>query len=186
MTRVQLAVMGLALAFLPAVTRAAPTAYEVKDFTLEQGTIAPSIGGFVYDPLTGFSSFSLDWRGQSFDLTYAANNPYVVTDGATLAAGTHADAFALLTQTLPGPGDDYRWFAETDVSGNGAFTRIGFQTDPNDARFVSILFQQPGFGSDTGLQAGGWTVTPIPEAASLAMAAAGLLMVSLRLRGRRG
>lgn len=185
MKRLQCALMGLALAVLPAVASAAPAAYEVRDFTLEQGTIAPSVGSFVYDPLAGFSAFSLTWRGQTFDLTHAANHPYVVTDGVTLAAGTHADAFALLTQTLPGPGDDYRWSAETDVSGNGAFTRLGFQTDPNDARFVSILFQQPGFGSDTGLQAGGWTVTQVPEAGSLAMAAAGLMMVSLLGRSRR-
>ncbi|MFT3857180.1 MAG: hypothetical protein QM742_06695 [Aquabacterium sp.] len=188
MKRTQLCVASVLLAAVSTVVGAAPTDYVLHDFALDSGANAPAEGHFTYDPSSGFSAFEVSWRGATFDLTYAANHPYIVTDGgATTAQGTHADSFAVLTKTFPGPGDDASWFAGTVYGDEGGSSFLGFRTDPNDERFVGFDQYRPVVGPRvSNLSTGDWSVTPVPEAGVVAMAAMGLLaLAGLRHAGRR-
>lgn len=188
MKRTQLGVVSVLLSAASMAVYSAPTDYVLSDFAIDSGASAPAAGHFTYDPLAGFSAFEVSWRGATFDLTYAANHPYIVTSGgASTTTGNHTDSFAVLTKTFPGPGDDASWFAGTVYGDEGGASFLGFRTDPNDERFIGFDRYQSVVGPRVShLSTGGWSVTPVPEAGALAMAAVGLLaMAGLHIALRR-
>jgi hypothetical protein len=187
MTGKKLCLTGLLLASLSGLAHAAPTDYVIQDFTIEQGGPAPTSGRFTYDPLVGFTNFLLEWQGATFDLTSAANQPYLTT-GSAFSLGSHVESFALLTKTLAEPSNDVSWTASTDCGRECASSVAGFRTDPNDTVFIEFAALGGDYIPGTAGNSGSFTVTAIPEADTLAMfvtglaAVAGLVKVTRRVR----
>lgn len=172
--------VGVWLASLASAGHAAPTDYVIHGFTLEEGQDVPTSARFTYDPLVGFSAFSLTWRGTTFDLTASANQPYGFTKW-----GTHADSFALLSKTLPGVGADVHWGASNDCGTECFGPGFAFSTDRYDAAYVGIFnYYTDGIQDDDGPHSGRFTISAIPEADTLGMLGAGLATLAwLRRRG---
>ncbi len=183
----------LTLLFLTLVTCSAPiwaaaTTYDIN-FTLTSGTPAPTAGSFTYDPAVGFSNFTVDWNGLTFDLTAAANTILVdsfVGTGCDSESSTPQYAFLVLTKDLTGCSPTYTW-AAGGSSGGGLTFVFGVSDGPGSDTFRTTDPYPP----DGGLFVeGDWSLTEVqastPEPTSLALTfLAGLALAGLKRRANK-
>lgn len=180
---------GALLAALSGISYAAATEYVFTDFTLDAGsTVAPTKGHFTYDPLVGFTSFEVEWRGAVFDLTFAANRPSVYADGNN-SIGTHAQSFELLTRQELVPGRRGTWGASADCGDPFECPDSGFSFSAklDDKTTFSIFTTAPVAAPDLPrTQQGGWSATAVPEADVVVLFGAGLASLGMSgVLGRR-
>src|SRR5258708_4376935 len=98
------AILGVSFASISHAT----ISYDIS-FTLQTGAPAPLSGSFTYDPVLGFSSFIVDWDGNSYNLTTAANSPTTSGNGCVGEANTAAWGFAILSKSVTGCSGSYGW-----------------------------------------------------------------------------
>jgi len=180
-----LAAVAASLLSSPFAAEAAPQTYAIQ-FTVTQGSIAPTAGSFTYDAGVGFSAFTVIWNGVTFDLTAESNKPQLYTTAGGYFLGTAADSFALLSDTLPQPRTYTNWAAYNFSLG----TLFGFGSwagTPGVSE-SSVAFREvlPVIGVDpTGqIQVGAFTITAVPEPQSYAMLLAGLGLMGFVARRR--
>ncbi len=172
----------------PLTAFAAPQTY-VIDFVVTQGSIAPTAGSFTYDATIGFSNFTVTWNGVTVDLSTAANAPTLFTTAGGYAIGTAADAFSLMTNSLPQPRSYTNWAA---FNNGGLGTYFGFKSGAGqpggNESLVAVNGGSAAFGTDpTNLvQAGSFSIAAVPEPATAAMALAGLVILLGASRRRGG
>lgn len=159
----------------------AGTIYEIN-FSLSNGTIAPTSGTFTYDSTTHiFSGFQVVWDGLTFDLTSSANSP-----GAS-NIGTFPACF----------GSDTGGAAGFDVlSACGATSSWNGFNSPSSSQFDFTSMTAPGVEnyqiraqSGTGSFAeasGSFTISGVPEPATASTLLAGLLVLAWTVRRRAG
>src|SRR4051794_32988245 len=87
------------LAALP-ISSIASTLYVIH-FEPVSGVL-PTAGSFIYDPIAGFSNFTVEWFGNTFDLTSAANAPQVGGSGCDGEASTPAFGFIMMLESATG------------------------------------------------------------------------------------
>jgi hypothetical protein len=165
-------------AFVPQQASADPISYTIN-FTLINGTPAPTSGSFLYDPNQPlgqrFSSFFVTWNTIPFDLTSSANAP-------SGNPGCALDGFAIVvTQSACSPhGSGYPSWTGSGFEGSGGFF---FQDSTPGLANASVYAE--GYLSDA-VAYGTWTASPqlVPEpsALTLALTGAGLLLGLRRLR----
>lgn len=168
---------------------AAPIPY-VINFTASIGE-APSAGSFSYDSATAtFSGFNVVWRGISFDLTSAANNPSV-SGTCNGSGGPGADAFLFLSDPTCGDGIA-RTYTYDAISNEFAdqFNFRPFDTTANLAAFGQTRTPGsfPGPGGAAGF--GNFTIAvaavPEPSAAGMLWLATGSAALLAMRRRRQG
>ncbi len=180
----------LTLLFLTLVTCSAPiwaaaTTYDIN-FSLLDEAPAPTAGSFTYDPAVGFSNFTVDWNGLTFDLTGAANTIFVAGTGCDSESSTPQYAFLLLTKALTGCSPTYLWAGDGSNVGGLTFT---FRVTAGEG-FDRIRTTDP-YPPDGGLIVDGdWSLTEVqtstPEPTSLALTfLAGLALAGLKRRANK-
>lgn len=169
----------------------ASTTYDISFMeTLEQfGGTAPSAGSFTYDGST-FTNFTVTWEGLTFDLTAAANAPFIDGEGCDSEASNPQFGFVLMSQ------------AATNCASNSAYSWGGNDLPPSSGNQTAFFFTlqnglsaqdtiqsggQAGNTVDTQVQASGtWTITAeTPEPASFGLVLLGTLAVGLRRYSRK-
>jgi hypothetical protein len=185
------------LLLCPAWAAATATDYTVN-FSLLSGT-QNATGSFVYDATiaNGFSNFMVTWDGDNFDLTSAANDPYVGTSNGPGACGlptvaSAATSFYILSN--PGlcnayPGYSITWNGFLIQGNPTPGFRFYADSPPGDSDFVDIAVNDNVFGSDAVYGTGGWTITAqtgTPEPTTFVLMGTGLGLVGmLRRRAHR-
>ena len=188
-----LAILVLAAAAfsLPA---SASAIYNIN-FGLSQGTPLPT-GSFDYDSGSGFTNFTVNWDGQSFDFTPVANGMTLTADpptgcGPTTSGVQPAYAFQLMTQTAAGCNAVYAWMGV--YSPMGGYATFAFILNPGgNSQSQDVLLQQdlvtPQLAYNN-VATGSWTAaaeSSTPEPGTLGMMLLGALAVgSVRPRRRR-
>ncbi|MCB2184404.1 MAG: VPLPA-CTERM sorting domain-containing protein [Desulfobulbaceae bacterium] len=185
--KVMLLVITMTMLSLPVQ---ASTIYEIFDFTLTQGTIAPISGGFTYNPVDGFSDFSVQWYGSSIDMTAAANKPTLYSTGIGYSTGTHIDSIALMTHSLPEPRLFYHWDAYVLESINKTVFEFGSRAalPGGGETFVYMTVNNlPAIGPDTGgVQVGTFNVRPVPIPGAVWLLGSGLSgVIAMRRRKKK-
>src|SRR5579862_2814316 len=136
---------------------ASPISYTMG-FTLQNG-IAPTAGSFIYDPATGtFSSFTVTWDGDVWNLTSSANNPTISSPGPPCIGGLTGGAasFAMLSGGcfLGVPGVSNSWLAGPPPQGQTT-EKFNFQTTGSSTTSIAVFSgQNPEIPVDKG--AGQW------------------------------
>ena len=173
------------LVFLIGIGSAAATAapiFHTIDFIAITG-VAPTAGSFTYDPsIPAFTAFSVTWRGIHFDLTDAANAPFVggVCD---VAGGTALDSFAYLFNPTCGSGERVTGW---QASSSEEFDHFTFRRSDGDFDFISIQRINGATGPSTPITASGtFAVSNIPEPTSMALFAGGLALLACAGRRRK-
>jgi hypothetical protein len=174
----------LSLFFALAVPSAWASSYTIN-FGLTVGTVAPTSGAFNYDSVSGFSNFLVNWDGEVFNETAAANSPQGSGCGTYNAALT----FAFLEGMTP--------CASQGESASTDFWQANFSTIANTGSFEfsdgianSLNFfttvSDPSNNVPVPITQGKWTVTqtaaPAPEPHSAILALAGAAILTLRKR----
>jgi hypothetical protein len=178
-----LAVSLLAAAALSLPSYAAEIDYNI-DFSLSQySVLLPTSGSFGYDPAVGFTNFIVNWDGESFDLTSAANNLTLTADpptGCGPATGGYQYAFLLMTRTATGCDAHYAWGGTN--AGFFGYDQFSFILNPGgDSTSQDVITQINSIPQamvyDTA--SGSWTTAP--ELGALGM----VLLGALALAGTR-
>ncbi|MCV2360004.1 PEP-CTERM sorting domain-containing protein [Paucibacter sp. TC2R-5] len=180
-----LAAVAASLLIAPFAAEAAPQNYAIQ-FTVTQGSIAPTAGSFTYDAGVGFSAFTVVWNGVTVDLTATSNKPQLYTTAGGYFLGTAADSFALLSNTLPQPRSYTNWAAYNFSSGTFFGFASGAGTPGVSESMVSFREVRPVIGVDptSQVQSGAFTITAVPEPQTYAMLLAGLGLMGLVARRR--
>jgi hypothetical protein len=153
------------------------------------GAGVPDLGFFHYDQSTStFSNFLVSWRGVLFDLSSAANSPFVgsACPGTTSSPAT---GFALMNKTLCA-GLYNRWFANDFFGSTTSFTFSSQTLALPEQNAARISADGAGIAGSIGFEsaAGVWSLTQIaavPEASTWSQLVAGLLLLGgLALRPR--
>jgi hypothetical protein len=159
---------------------------------------SPISGSFVYDPSAlaadgvtpaGFLSFDVNWQGQTFDLTSAANNlvPNPQT-GCDSSVGGSPYAFLLMTEKVTGCDAKYGWLGQ--YFGASGIAVFSFVLNPGGtSQFQDVLTAGvPPFSPDPStlfaVADGSWTVSPEPG--TLGMMLFGAVAVAGMKRARSG
>jgi hypothetical protein len=195
---VELALAALLL-LCAARAGATPTDYTIN-FNLmytSPGIDGPS-GSFVYDPDVGFSNFLVSWDGYNFDLTAAANAPFVGSapgpcDPTGLANA--ASSFYILSNpgacsSLPGYTTFWNAYVYTGPPQTPGFSFYA-DSPPGHPDFIAIGVNDG--GGNTSLVSGGatWTLTAqtagVPEPSTAVMISMGVALIlgTKALRRRR-
>lgn len=166
---------------------AASTTYSIHDFTLTQGNIAPTAGGFTYDPAIGFSDFWVQWYEGILDMTYGANHPTLYESGLGYSVGTFEDSFSLMTKALPEPRHGYQWDAYTLSTPSLTVFQFGSRAPTPSGESFVFIHNAPisSIGPDTGVQVGTFTVSSVPVPSTLTLLGGGLFLIGLWQRFRR-
>ena len=158
----------------------------VINFTTTSGSPTPASGSFTYDssnPL--FSNFLVTWNGLTFDLTALANAPGLGLIGCTGESRTPAYGFSLLSQSLAGCAPTYTWAAMTlsfmpaanfsfnALVGSGAISPVFIPCSQCDT--VNGGSPAPNLPGGQVIASGTWSISPVPEPASIILTTTGLL-----------
>jgi hypothetical protein len=159
------------------------------------GSPLPVAGGFfTYDSSNPkFSNFLVNWNGEVYDLTAAANAPAIGGSGCTGEAATPAFGFMIMSQTLTG-------CAQTQTANYLWVGILSAGPSPPDS-FTFVVAPLPSGGGDTiwgaGTRAGTSTfvealgtlsIAPVttPEPSTIIMLGTGLLgLLRMNLRRKR-
>jgi hypothetical protein len=185
---IPLSILRFALLWSLAIPALAST-YSIVLTDISASSIDAS-GSFDYTPLAGFSSFQVVWDGMNFDLTAAANDPFMPVYAAGCDAANAATFFAVLTGGDANcPDTVVGWEAGTQMDGVATFWIA--QETVYLGGFPSVVAQTFSTGPATVTGAGGpFTLTDAstmaPEPGSiefiLEIAAFGLVVGSKSLR----
>jgi hypothetical protein len=175
-----LAISLLAIVAVSLPAHATAIEYSI-DFTLSEfSVLLPTSGSFDYDPTVGFTNFIVNWDGQTFDLTTAANDLTLIADpptgcGPTGSGYQPAYAFQILTGTAAGCDAHYAWAGtNSDFLGYDEFS---FVLNPGGtSRSQDVIAQENPISSGPfyDVASGSWTVTEesstsAPEPGTLGM-----------------
>lgn len=174
-TRIAIVALGLSIA---ASVQAAPILTITPDPVVRGGTVTVLVGG------TAFASF----EAVTFEVSYAAS---VFQPLGSLSVGTLTTDFVFDLSTSPGS-ILVSGFALAEASGDGSLFSLSFTVDPSAATGPSTFVVQtvpdavgvPGEAqffatASVGIEA---AALAVPEPASLALLASGLLAARLRRR----
>lgn len=174
--------LSAALSLLAATAiQATPVAYNIN-FIMNVGIVAPTSGMFTYDAaVPNFTNFIVQWNGNSYDLTSAANNPFFLGGSPSCLSGATgaAASFGLLSQTLC-PADSTDWVGS--MASSPSASQFYFR-HADAGGFMQVQGAGPG-GADA-LSQGTWTITSagIPEPSTFVLTAvAGALLALTRRR----
>jgi hypothetical protein len=155
------------------------TTYDIR-FIADSGT-PPVSGSFGYDGKS-FTNFLVNWMGNVFDLTAGANAPNA---NFACAYGTEYYAFT-------GPETTFTWMTTGTCGGGGSETRTWSGMNSNSVFIFlgggpgNITFNAFGPPGDLAPGHGTFTVTAVPEPASVTMLVLALSVITLlRLRGNK-
>jgi hypothetical protein len=141
-----------------------------------QHNLAPSSGSFTYDPTTGFSNFLVDYNGDVFNFTAAANSPTICSIPSSCSLGTAAEELQVLL-------NHDTWLDLENQPPYGA-SGIGVSTLDLDPGFANVSAHAAGFfsfGVGSPPAVGSYTIALVPEPGTLGM----LLATTLSLLVRR-
>lgn len=154
-----------------AVPSLAGTLYDIS-FTLTSGPNVPTSGSFTYDPVSGFSAFVVVFDSVAFDLTSAANAPFLTgSTGCNSRASNQQYGFIIMSESATGCTPVYDWLGSIAPLGNGTFGFALSVTPSGDVieQTRSLLMIPNGaFGNGT------FSIAAVPEPSSLGLAAISL------------
>jgi hypothetical protein len=142
--------------------------------------ILPTSGSFTYDSVAGFTSFVVEWDGSTFDLTSAANAPFItgfpsIPNGCNDQASSPAFGFLFTSRTVSGCPLTYEWVADNYPGSAASFDFWGYLPAASDPTLSQLAY---GIDSSVSgptpldpLSSGGtWTITAqVPEPSPLLM-----------------
>src|SRR5262249_36580797 len=107
----------------------AASAATIYTINFSGGSPLPTSGSFTYDPVSGFSNFSVVWDNFTFDMTAAANAPSISGTGCSGEASTPSYGFAIMSQSLAGctASPTYFWRG-SDLPGNPTLFEFRVET----------------------------------------------------------
>jgi hypothetical protein len=151
---------------------ATPITYTINFTTT--GGVAPTSGSFTYDAAAAigshFTNLDVVWGGEIFDLTFAANEPYLEGDlpGCSQGPYNSASSFTLLGGSLCTPTNVTTW----DIQANQPMAIVTF-LDGVTAEFSDALFQD--FTTTIAFTSGHGTfsITAAPEPSTMGLVGVG-------------
>jgi hypothetical protein len=162
---------------------AGPITYDIN-FSVIAGSPAPTSGVFTYDATTHiFSGFQVVWDGITLDLTSPANSPNIFSSmsapAPTCLGGATAGAasFAMLSGNCS--------VDDPAFTGDASLQLFDFGTAHNIPNVGSIdIVGSNGPAQGSASVQGSFTITAVPEPASVATTLAGLLALVCAARRR--
>ncbi len=154
--------MGLLVScFAAQPLAAAPILYAIH-FTPGPGTLnLPTSASFIYDSdIPEFTNFHIVWVGVDLDFTAAANAPLVDPADPVCSGSGAASTFAMLSGACSANG----------VFWHGDGQRFLMEDIFDHLPHIEVNFSAPG----NPIGRGGWTISEVPEPASMLMLFLGL------------
>jgi hypothetical protein len=175
------------------VAHASPVTYQIN-FVATSGP-APDSGSFTYDPAVGFTSFVVNWLGDSLtppptpsggevgfppEPGVGPNDPVLNGVGCNNEASTPAFGFIIMSQSATGCSATYRWDAGKN-EGDGGISVITFDLFTPANSFPDVIeATKDGTFGQVSSASGTWSITAIPEPGPSVLALSGILILWFR------
>jgi hypothetical protein len=149
-------------------------------------SMLPTSGSFIYDATTEtFSDFLITWEGQTYDLTAAANDPYIYADPCAGLAGGAA-SFAALSGNCEAQAGGVAWIAGNQLYDEPfapASNYFGITTDAPPLPSLAFTVNGTPIAEVETNVSGGLTIIAVPEPSTvlLVLIAAGVFVGRRRL-----
>jgi PEP-CTERM motif len=155
------------------------------NFNTTSGT-APTSGSFLYDEAAGsFSLFEVRWAGIIFDLSLAANNPYVAGScDFGSSGGTGRDSFAFLSNpscvTTSAP--PFTWAVEDTSDSDGPSVQFSFYASDGTLSDNFVFWKRTVYSEYLGNGQGTFSIQAVPEPSTLVLMLGGGVLLAVHFR----